>query len=999
MSVVAATWVACGELGPIEPDRCGNTVVERGEDCDTFEDLPGGERCVPDGLPAQCRYSCALKDDGVERYACPDGWGCGSDDICRRHSGSFDVRYTTGQPVGRWFDVADFDGDGNPDVVSVSDAAVSIDYLDAGVYRESHRVVLEAEGLPSVADADGDGLADLLTPSLDGLSLLRGSTTRTLLPTTFASIAIPLDELFVFVSADLVPGVAEVAPGAFQAFPGDEAFVITSSDIFSVVGFVPYAINTLLPGSPNVEIDLFELEGRPVVGRFDETPDTHGAYHESGEQVVLATADQVTLLRPSWAVVGGLVRFYLEAPTEVLTGGVPPSHPLRTSLMLPAGLRVNAVQALQANRSGSTPGLSRWPCGGGYAPADEHLDLVITGYDDNDTDEVRTVLAFGLGDGRFHSDPCELGEVEAMTLAADDAFATPAWLEGCDQPLVAMGDVDGDGAPDVVTSNQSHLSGRVPAGAEGALGICSALTAFTHPENTVFREAVIADFDGDGLGDIVAGNDEPGIDFLTVGGGESLLRHIKHVTVSPVQGLRVSDFDGDGLADVAFAEARGDEATVSVLFGEKDAVPQPPRLVAAVADLIAVETSRQPREGPLGLTDDGPEDLLIATPDPSASGFRLAALYGRADRRLQAPFVYSLQGVDEAPLPPYLPYGAAIAPFDVSCAGEPEGDANPQVAFVTGSLSAPGFELPPTNMGSACVDERTQFTVAESVTSDLGLEVAEQARATAVIPFSYHDPMGGPEDWLTVPIVAAFNFFEGSRSLAFSLPTPTMTEQGLVWDRGPSAVVEGVTVAGSLATELADPTSLIRAWSPNLNNVPSACSLWPDQDPAVVFLTIRDDGACPDTTPAIGAPAKTVLQVVPSASVLGIRQGSLSGAHEIGTDDGETIVGFACLNLDEDAPDEVAVLTLLGEVAQCEIVPEAIFTAQLRLLEVDDSGTPVLRPTPIASIPATDLVSTDPTTPPASGLAATDFNGDGVDDIFVATPTNGFVWLGKPVAP
>ena len=52
---------------------------------------------------------------------------------------------------------------------------------------------------------------------------------------------------------------------------------------------------------------------------------------------------------------------------------------------------------------------------------------------------------------------------------------------------------------------------------------------------------------------------------------------------------------------------------------------------------------------------------------------------------LQAPFLYSNDAFDDGQSPPYLPYGAAIASFDISCEDELAGDANEQVLFMTAS--------------------------------------------------------------------------------------------------------------------------------------------------------------------------------------------------------------------------------------------------------------------------------------------------------------------------
>src|SRR5690349_17365077 len=90
-AVAACAVVAAGCSNLPELGQCGNGIVERGEACDEDSDL----------CDADCELVCASHDEvvaaGVEseyvnldpedapadaRY-CPDGYGCGVDDICR----------------------------------------------------------------------------------------------------------------------------------------------------------------------------------------------------------------------------------------------------------------------------------------------------------------------------------------------------------------------------------------------------------------------------------------------------------------------------------------------------------------------------------------------------------------------------------------------------------------------------------------------------------------------------------------------------------------------------------------------------------------------------------------------------------------------------------------------------------------------------------------------------------------------------------------------------
>ena len=188
--VVLATMSGCFGLEEKDLGECGNGVLETGEDCDGYG-VNGGTHCLPAGHPAECRLTCAPKDGKPQ--SCPVGWHCGHDSICRAPSGSFADPLDLGQPSGHWLAVADFDGNGLDDVASLHSAHLAVHYLAAdGRLQDSFHTPVDVLGKPSLAALDDDGLADLTLPTTDGLTVLRGSTARTLTPTTYASFNAPL---------------------------------------------------------------------------------------------------------------------------------------------------------------------------------------------------------------------------------------------------------------------------------------------------------------------------------------------------------------------------------------------------------------------------------------------------------------------------------------------------------------------------------------------------------------------------------------------------------------------------------------------------------------------------------------------------------------------------------------------------------------------------------------------------------------------------------------
>ena len=208
-------------------------------------------------------------------------------------------------------------------------------------------------------------------------------------------------------------------------------------------------------------------------------------------------------------------------------------------------LPANAVTALP------TAAIPADPSGAGYIAAadlngDGKPDLVFGPFRTIDSPSG-VMAALGNGDGTFQS-PVFL----PVRLNASDVGATQ----------IALGDVNGDGIPDIVTAGGTILFG------DGKGGFPSRRDYAWNASGSV----TLADFDGDGKIDIIVGNGNslflsgsPTYPSLTVlfgqGGGAFAGAPIWNAgpggAVELGQAIAAADFNGDGIPDLVFVDFEG----------------------------------------------------------------------------------------------------------------------------------------------------------------------------------------------------------------------------------------------------------------------------------------------------------------------------------------------------------------------------------------------------------------------------------------------------------
>jgi hypothetical protein len=132
--------------------------------------------------------------------------------------------------------------------------------------------------------------------------------------------------------------------------------------------------------------------------------------------------------------------------------------------------------------------------------------------------------------------------------------------------LVVMADFNRDGIPDMAEVMAGEGSGdgtlRVSLGeASGGFALASSMLA---PGRTP-RAIVAGDFNGDGIPDVIVGDDDGTLRLFLGDGTGKLVPGGEIARLDSVVSIAVADFDRDGMADIAVSDWR--DGAVTILLG------------------------------------------------------------------------------------------------------------------------------------------------------------------------------------------------------------------------------------------------------------------------------------------------------------------------------------------------------------------------------------------------------------------------------------------------
>jgi hypothetical protein len=199
----------------------------------------------------------------------------------------------------------------------------------------------------------------------------------------------------------------------------------------------------------------------------------------------------------------------------------------------------------------------------------------------------------------------------------DGTFQSPITTNtGTTLTAITVGDVNGDGKPDVVAFGSGGLSVYLGKG-DGTF------TALQPNSSIPGNLIVLGDFNGDGKLDLVSVEVEVGSTggiYVSLGNGDGTFQ--KSIEGSNVfaAALAVGDFNGDGKLDLAVAEHPGNGypygTTLEVLLGNGDGTFRPTgQQIAALAGLLAVGDFNGDGKLDVVADDDGFEQIFLGNGD------------------------------------------------------------------------------------------------------------------------------------------------------------------------------------------------------------------------------------------------------------------------------------------------------------------------------------------------------------------------------------------------
>ena len=314
-----------------------------------------------------------------------------------------------------------------------------------------------------------------------------------------------------------------------------------------------------------------------------------------------------------------------------------------------------------------------------------------------DTGNNNVLLFEGNGDGSFHL-------AGTYPLGANAAPMS-----------ISSGDFNGDGAPDLVTSDSS-----LP-GASVLMSNQKTSTVTSYSTCTTPAAVALGDFNGDGAADMAVVNAGCNSVTIRLGNGDGTFQSAttSYTVQNNPSAIAIGDFNGDGKLDVAVTNKSSNSVSILIGNGDGTFVVKNNYAVGVAPSSISVSD----------VNKDGKLDLVVAN---SGDG-TLSVLKGNGDGTFQSAVTVASMNRGRIALSPSLINPLAVAMGDVNADGKPDmivadGGSNDVavllntgVGFGSATTYATGTQPSAVALGSLRGNGKVDIVVADAGSNDVAI--------------------------------------------------------------------------------------------------------------------------------------------------------------------------------------------------------------------------------------------------------------------------------------